>query len=193
MAAGMSWLWVACSLGAVAVAVLRYAWSLPRRSTGWNGAGWAILIASVLSGWQGGGAWGVSVAALVTMGAASIALAAAGLSAPKRGPKPSDRGAGMLPPRGEPRRIVRRVITFLLVIPGGLAASIGLGFVMRDLGSASHWSEANANVAALYTVPIAWGVLAVILLMQVRRLSQLVTLLACALASAPFLLANVGA
>ena len=53
----------ACVLGVAAIASLRYAWSLPQRSPGWNGAGWSTLVASALCGWWSDGAWGVSVAA----------------------------------------------------------------------------------------------------------------------------------
>jgi hypothetical protein len=190
MTTGIPWLWLACGLGVAAIALLRFAWSLPRRSRGWTSAAWVTLAVSVLSGWQAGGAWGVSVAALVTMAAACVPLALACTDAPRRNGKTAERSPAM-PPR-EPRRIVRRVITFLLVMPGGLVAAMGLGFVVRGLGSASHWGEANANVAALYAVPIAWAVLAVVLLMQMRRISQFVTLLACVAVSAPFLLVNVG-
>jgi hypothetical protein len=184
MGTGTPWLLAAYGLGVVAVVLLRIAWSLPRRSPGWNGVAWAALAGAVICGWQGGGAWGVSVVSLVIMGAAFVALAAAGTEAPRRRPKPSNRGVGMLPLPGEPRRIGRRVITFLIVIPGGLIASIALGFLARDLGAALGWREANANVTALYTVPVAWSV-------QARRRDQLVTLLICALACTPFLLTGI--
>ncbi|WP_448662570.1 hypothetical protein ACG3SL_18185 [Sphingomonas sp. CJ20] len=185
---GAAILWLACAMGAGAVGVLRHAWALPHRSTGWNTLGWALMVASVVAGWQAAGAWGVSVAALVTTGAAFVALAVAGLRAPPARAAASNRRVGMLPQPGEPRRIGRRVATFLLVIPGGLIAALALCLAVRTLGLWSGWGEANAVVAALYTVPLVWAGLATALLMQARRRTQIATLLACVAAGAPFLI-----
>ena len=64
----------------------------------------------------------------------------------------------------------------------------GLALSLRGIGMASGWSEADANVAALFAVPIVWGVLACALLMQSRRRVQLATLLACCAPVAPMLM-----
>jgi hypothetical protein len=66
----------------------------------------------------------------------------------------------------------------------GWAASIALAIGLRWLALAIGWSEANANSLALFAVPLAWGVLATILLMQHTRRSQIATL---AIASAPLI------
>lgn len=96
----------------------------------------------------------------------------------------------MLPERGEPRRIGRRIGTFLLVMVAGLAASIAFAVGVRGIGGALGWHEADANVIALFAVPLAWGVLATVLLMQVRRQVQVATLLAFGLPLLPGLLAG---
>ena len=181
-------LWLACALGAAGVGALRRAWSLPRRSATANGAGWGLLALSALIAGLAEGAWGMSVAALTTMLAAFAALAIAAWRSPPARAKASNRRAGMLPEAGEPRRIGRRVATFLLVIVAGLVASIALALALRGLGGALGWSEANANVLALYSVPVTWAVLAFVLLMQQSRRSQVLTLLMCCVPALPVLL-----
>lgn len=181
-------IWAGAGFGIAGVALLRYAWSLPQRSIAWNAAGWGALVVAMVCGALGGGAWGASVAMLVATGAAFVALAIAGVRAPQGRGKASDRRVRMLPQPGEPRRIGRRVVTFLLVIPGGMIAAFALGLVIRGLGEALRWHPADANMAALYMVPFGWAVVATLLLMQERRRSQIVTLLACVLAALPFLL-----
>jgi hypothetical protein len=183
-------LWIAAALGAAGVAVLRHAWSRPRRSAGWNAAGWSLLLASTVSAGIAEGAWGVSVAAMATMGAALVALAAAGLGSPRGRAAASNRRVGLLPEAGEPRRIGRRFGTFALVIAGGLVVSIGLAAAVRGLGGMLGWHEANSNALALFAVPVLWAVLSTTLLMQSRRRDQLVTLLVCSLPALPVLLSG---
>lgn len=192
MAAGSSLLWLACVMGAGGVGVLRYAWAMPRRVATANAAGWLLLLASVICAWHYAGAWGVSIAALVTTAAAFFALAVAGATSPTgRAPVPRQRN-GSAATQDENRAIGRRVATFLLVMPGGCIAAIALGIAMRSIGTLLGWGEANANVAAVFAVPLVWAILAVVLLMQAHRRSQSLTLLGCALASAPFLLTGLG-
>lgn len=191
MGAASPILWLSVALGAAGVGVLRYAWSLPRRSPATNGIGWALLALSLSGAGATDGAWGVSVAALGAMLAAFVLLAVAGIRAPARRAKASNRRVGMLPEQGEPRRIGRRVGTFLLTIVAGFAVSIGLGLAVRGLGDLLGWSEANANVLALYTVPLAWSALVFALLMQQTRRSQVLTLLACCVPVVPVLLSGV--
>lgn len=186
MEAGSVLLWLACAAGAGGVGVLRYAWALPRRSSAANTAGWLLLLASVIFGWSQGGAWGVAVAALVTTAAAFVALTVAGVTSPAGRAAPRKR-ADRAVRADENRAIGRRIATFMLVIPGGFVASIAVGVAMRGAGTLLGWGEANANVAAIFSVPLSWAVLVVVLLMQVKRRSQALTLLGCALAGTPFL------
>jgi hypothetical protein len=180
-------IWVAAALGVAGVAVLRFAWSLPERSAAWNGTGWALLGVAALLAAAAEGAWGLSVAALAAMGAAFVALAEAGLRSPQGRATASNRRVGMLPEKGEPRRIGGRVATFLLTIVAGFAVSVGLGLAVRGLGGLLEWSETNANVTALYSVPVAWSVLVFVLMMQRQRRSQVLTLLACTVPVLPVL------
>ena len=188
MAGASPVLWLAAALGVSGVGLLRFAWSLPRRSAVLNAEGWGLLAASVFAAGQADGAWGIAVAGLVTMAAAMVALAVAGASAPPGRAVPSNRRVGMLPEAGEPRRVGRRFGTFGLVILGGLAASICLALGVRGLGEVLGWHEANSNALALFTVPIAWSILATVMLMQTRRRSQVATLALCGLPLIPVLL-----
>lgn len=192
MGAASPLLWLAALFGAAGVAVLRYAWSLPKRSAVWNGGGWAFFVAAVFAGWASDGAWGVAFAALVTMAAAGVVLGVAGFRSPRGRARPSNRRVGLLPDGDEPRRIGRRIGTFLIVIGGGFVVSIGLAVALCGLGGALGWNEANTLVLALYAVPLGWAVLATVLLMLARRRSQIAALALCALPVAPFLLIGVG-
>jgi hypothetical protein len=184
-------LWLAVALGVAGVGVLRFAWSLPLRSPAWNAAGWGLLLASTIGAALAEGAWGVSVAAMFTMGAAMAALAVAGARAPGGREKASNRRVGMLPEGREPRRIGRRLGTFALVIVAGLAVSLGLALAVRGLGGMLGWHEANSNALALFAVPLAWAIVCTVMLMQTSRRSQLLTLALCGLPLVPVLVTGV--
>lgn len=190
MAAPVPLTLLACALGAAAILVLRHAWALPARVPAWNALGWGLMAAGTIAAWRGDGAWGLAVAMLVATGTAFALLAHAGATTPPRPAKASNRRAGMLPQGGEPWRIGRRIATFLIVTLGGLVAAIGLGVAVRGAGVAAGWHESDANVLALFVVPVAWGVLATVLTMQARRRAQLATLAACGAAVLPILLAG---
>jgi hypothetical protein len=163
----------ACAGTALGSAVLRFAWSLPRRSRIWNGAGWGLFTIGGLFGWLGAGAWGASVASLFGMGSALLFLAHAAATAPTTADaKPSSRRAGALPEAGEPWRLGRRIATFLLVVLGGMIASTSLAVAARTLLAWSGAGEANANVASFFVMPLAWTLLAFALLMEQSREQQ---------------------
>jgi hypothetical protein len=183
-------LFAAVAAGLGGVAVLRAAWSRRQRSAGLNAAGWALLALAALCGGAAAGAWGVAVASLVAMAAASVALAAAAVQSPPGRATASNRRVGMLPEGREPRRIGRRLGTFAIVTLGGLAASIALGIGLRWAGLVLGWSEADANALAFIAVPIVWGVVACVLLMQENRRSQFATLLLCSLPLFPAVLSG---
>ena len=191
MGGASPWLWLADALGVAALCLLRFAWSLPKRSVSLNASAWAALAVAVVIAWYAEGAWGAAIVGLVTIAASFLALGIAGATAPAGRASVSNRLAGMLPQGNEPRRIGRRIGTFLLVIAGGLLASIGLAVAVRGMGGALGWNEANAFVLALFTVPIAWAILASVMLMQTSRRNQIVTLLVCCLPAVPPLLTGV--
>lgn len=190
MAGAAPLLWIAAALGVAGVAALRFAWSLPRRSAAWNGTGWGLLALSAVGAGAAEGAWGIAVAALLAMAAAAVLLAIAAIRSPHRHASASNRRVGLLPEGAEPRRIGRRFGTFALVILAGFAAAVALAMGVRGLGGLLGWSEANANALALFATPIAWAVLATVLLMQTRRRSQIATLALCYLPVLPVLLSG---
>ena len=188
MTGNLSLVWIAAALGLAGVAVLRLAWDQANRLPGLNCLGWLLLAAGAIAGGVAAGAWGVAVASLFPMGLALVLLAVAAARSPAGKAKASNRRVNMLPEAGEPKRIGRRIGTFLIVVVAGLASSIALAVAIRAAGSAIGWSEADAIATAFLTVPIIWGILAFVLLMQQSRKAKTWTLLVTAAPVLPFLL-----
>lgn len=155
-----------------AVLQLRRAWSLPRRSAAANGVGWALMLVGPALALAGDGAWGLAVASLCGMAAAALLLAHAGWTAPRGKGRASDRKAHMLPEKGEPRALGRRLLTFLLTVPLAFAAALLAALGARALAGMAGWSDADGNAMALLLLPLLWGILAFWLLMLPRRRSQ---------------------
>ncbi|ASK87936.1 hypothetical protein [Sphingorhabdus sp. SMR4y] len=165
---------VAGSVAAVAaILVLRFSWARPRRSPALNGLGWLLLVFSLFAGAATAGAWGISVMALWAMGAAFAILAIAAWQSPPARRKPSSRRAGMLPEGDEPLRIGGRIVTFLLIVVAAMISSIALAITTRWLALLMGASEGNANVLALFAAPLAWTILAFLVLMTESRRRQL--------------------
>lgn len=171
------------------IAVLRFAWSLPRCSSGWNAGGWGLLVLSAAFAWLAQGAWGAAIAGLWGMGAAMALIALAAARAPIKGHvRASNRASNRKievkiggPPEGKvPLHILRRVVTFLIVALVAMIVSTGLALAMRGAALWAGASEANANVAGLFTMPIVWTLLAFFLLMAGSRIRQWRLLLLCA-------------
>ena len=76
------------------------------------------------------------------------------------------------------------------MVVAGFAASVALAIALRAGAIGLGWSEADANAAALFVVPIAWGALATLVLMLETRRAQFVALLAASLPLAPALMAG---
>ena len=165
---------LAGSVTAVAgVAVLRLAWARPRRSLPLNAIGRILLAAAMVAGWMMAGAWGVSVMTLWAMVAAFVLLAVAAWQSPPARRKASIRRAGMFPEAGEPLQLGQRVATFLIVVLAAMLASLAIAIAVRWLSLLTGASEANANVLALFVVPLAWTILAFLILMTGSRKRQL--------------------
>lgn len=171
-----------------ALAVLRVSWALQQRSVALNTLGWGLTALALVLGWQGAGAWGASVVSLVGMGAATIALGMAAATAPAGKAKASNRRVKMLPEKGEPKQIGRRVATFLIVVPLALVISLGLAVVVRTIADQLGASEADSMVLAFFSTPFLWAILAHILLIQQRRRGQWLVLLVSVLPVVPVVL-----
>ncbi|HTM94792.1 MAG TPA: hypothetical protein VL100_03095 [Croceibacterium sp.] len=188
---GTSLIVAGAAAAAGAVAALRASWARPKRSAPLNALGWGLIALAAALGWQGAGAWGASVVALVGMGAAAVALAAAAATAPAGKAAASNRRVKMLPEQGEPKQIARRVVTFLIAVPLALAVSLGLAVVVRALADLAGASEADSVTLAFFATPFVWAILAHVLLIQQRRRSQWMVLLASALPVVPVMLTGV--
>ncbi|MEQ8310918.1 MAG: hypothetical protein RIA72_09495 [Sphingopyxis sp.] len=165
-------LWIGTAVIVAAVLQLRRAWGLPRRSTAANTIGWTLLLTGAILALAGNGAWGLAVASLAGMATAALLLAHAGWTAPKGKGRASDRKAHMLPKRGEPRALGRRLLTFLLTVPLAFAASLLAALGARALAGMAGWSDADGNAMTLLLLPLLWGILAFWLLMLPRRRAQ---------------------
>lgn len=180
-------MWGAGATATVGMAVLRFSWGRPTRSSPLNLTGFAALFASMVLADQVAGEWGVALAVLVAVGAAlALLLFAACEPAPRvraRDVRTTHRG-------GDTKASFNRTgwPTFIIAGPLALAASVLTALALRSLILAGGGAEADGNVAVLAGVPIAWPVLTFALLMMPRRPMQLTTVLASAVISAAFIL-----
>jgi hypothetical protein len=183
-------IWLAAAASMAGVGLLRFGWGQARRSLAINATGWGLMALAIVLGAAGAGMWGVSVAALAGMGLAAVLLARAAAGAPKGKPAASNRRVRMLPEQGEPLRIGGRLLTFVLAAPAAMLLAVGLGVALRGLTVMLGGSEANANALGLLLPPLAWGVIAWLLLIQQRRRAQALIVLVCALPVIPLVVGS---
>lgn len=177
--------------GATGVATLRWCWSRSRRTMAGNLLGWVLILGGALLGCFAAGAWGFAVAGLWAMGTAFGLLAVAGMTSQPGVVRASTRRVGMLPEDGEPLRIAGRVLTFVLTGPVCALLGLGIALAIRALALLAGCDEANANVSALFAMPLAWSIAAYTLLMQPRRSAQLKVAAFASLPVWPVLVAQV--
>lgn len=180
MSGAAPFLWLGTAAIVAAVLQLRRAWSLPRRSALQNGMAWALMLAGTILALAGNGAWGLAIASLCGMAAAALLLAYAGWTAPPSKARASDRKVHMLPEKGDPRHIGRRLLTFLITVPLAFAASLLVALGARALTYLAGWSDADGNAMTLLLLPLLWGILAFWLLMLPHRRAQFAWLAALA-------------
>ncbi|WP_159869899.1 hypothetical protein [Novosphingobium sp. 9U] len=158
--------------GVAGVGVLRVAWAHKRRSHPLNLAGWLLILVGAVCGWAAAGAWGLAVTSLWPMGAAMVLLAFSGLGSQPGKQRASNRRVGALPDRGEPLRLAGRILTFVLVVLAAATLGVGIAVAVAGLALMAGAGEANAYSLALMLMPLAWAVLAYLLLMQPSRCGQ---------------------
>lgn len=171
------WTGIACAVGAIGL--LRLSWGRPKRSIVLNGAGWGALLLGLALGARDAGAWGVAVVTLAATAGAFLCLGLAGMTARPGKAAASNRRVHMLPEGREPLRIGGRLLTFALTVPGAMAAAAIVSLAVRAAGKGL--GEANGNVLMLFLMPIAWSVLATLLLLWPQRRRQAALLLLPAL------------
>ncbi|WP_066560154.1 hypothetical protein [Croceicoccus bisphenolivorans] len=168
-------LWTAAASAIAGVGVLRWAWARPQRSRALNATGWGMLALAAAMAGAAAGAWGLAVAALAGMVAAHALLAIAAWRSPQSSGRASNRRAGMLPQNGETLRLGGRLITFVLSVPAGALAALCITVALRAVAQMAGVGEADANVLALFAMPVAWAVLAIIIVMAANRRKQCLT------------------
>lgn len=161
-----------------AIIVLRLSWGRKGRSVFLNVIGWLLLAGGIATGCVFARAWGAAVVTLWAMGAALAALAAAAWRSTPARRKASNRRAGMLPEKGQPTRVGGRIGTFMMTTLAAMVSSVALAVASRGLFLLAGASEADANVIALFAVPLVWAVLAFIVLMTGSRRRQVAILAA---------------
>lgn len=183
MDAAASMVWIGSALAIAGIALLRFAWRQKRRSPRLNLLSWGLVGGGVWLGAAATGAWGVAIVSLAATGCAFVLLTHAAITARPDKARPSARRANLLD-EDEPLGLGRRLVTFVLTVPLALAVALALGVAGRALAGLAGWHEANGNVLTLFLMPVAWALLAFLLLMVSRRRTQVYLLLAPALFSA---------
>lgn len=186
MAGTLAMLWAGSILAGGAVLALRLAWGRPMRTWPVLACAWALLAAGLGCGGLAHGAWGLAVVSLVTMAVAGLLLLIAATTTAGKTRRPAERGGHA--PRQEPRHIMRRMTTFLLVVPLAFVVAWLGGLAGRGLAGLAGWHEADSNTLTLFAVPLFWALLAVALLMTGVRQRQLTLLGVPALGSLVLLL-----
>ncbi|TZG25054.1 hypothetical protein [Sphingomonas montanisoli] len=166
-------LYVGAAAAIAGVALLRYAWSLPKRSRMFNAIAWGLWALAIALGWASAGMWGVSVETLIGMVTAIAIMAHAASTSPPSKAKASNRRVKMLPEAGEPLGLGRRILTFLIVIGLGMFAAAGFAVGARWIAALAGAGEADANVIGLFVMPLAWTFLAFFMMMAGRRRQML--------------------
>lgn len=166
------WLWAGGLTAAAAVLGLRAAWSRQHRSAPANAICWGLMLLALAIGWGAAGAWGMAVVSLAATACAFLLLGQAAVAAPVGKVSTSSRRVHMLPEKGEPLHLWRRIATFLLCVPVALAVSLLLALAARAMADAAGWTEADSNVLALFLMPLFWSLLLFALLMTHDRRVQ---------------------
>lgn len=172
MIAPTIWLWTGGLAAIAAVLGLRFAWSRQHRSAPANAICWGLLFLALAMGWGAAGAWGLAVVSLAATACAFLMLGRAAITAPAGRVSASTRRVDMLPEKGEPLHLWRRIATFLLCVPVAMAISLLLALAARVLANAAGWTEADSNVLALFLMPLFWSLLLFALLMTHDRRAQ---------------------
>lgn len=170
--------------GGGALLSLRLAWGLPMRSSRRNGLGWGMLLAGLVLGAIGAGAWGMAVVAMTATVVAFLCLAHAALTARPGKAAASNRRAHMLPEQREPLRIGGRLLSFMLTVPLAMLIALLAGLALRAGAVRLGAGEADGNILSLFGMPLVWALLVSILLLWPRRRRQWAVLAVPALLSA---------
>lgn len=173
--------------------MLRFAWGRAHRSASLNALGWALFALAAFLAWPAAGAWGEAVASLFGMSTALLLLTHAAAVTPVSGAKAPNRRVGMLPLKGEPLNLARRLVTFCIVALLAMIVSIGVAIAAKSALILAGAGDANAIVVAFFVMPLTWTTLSLVLLMQEKRARQYWTLLLWAVPGVVAVIAELAA
>jgi hypothetical protein len=134
------------------------------------GLGWALIAIGLgVLAWRDG-AWGLALGGSVATVAAMVALAHAAITAPRpRKTAPLRDSVTTVALHSESwAGLGRRILIFLLAVPGAAAASMLVALAAQTLARAAGWGEANAGVTGLAAFPVAWAVVTTLMMLKDR-------------------------
>lgn len=172
--AGLLLVSAGCIAAAAGAPLLWIAWKRPRaRKPGPRAAGWLLILGAALLLAVIAGAWGVAVSATATSAAALLILAYISLhSAPQGRTSARESSVQPLDVHAIFTGLARRVAVFLLVVPGGVAASTIIALGARAAARHSGWDDADSTMVALAGMPLVWSVIASLQMTQ-RSLARM--------------------
>ncbi|HEX8445100.1 MAG TPA: hypothetical protein VF649_00675 [Sphingomonas sp.] len=155
----------------IALALIGLAAAMLLIRLGWGGRrvlaaiGWGLGIVGLAMLTITDGAWGLAIGTVTAMAVALILVLREAWTAPAR----SRRAARTAPSITLPQRrrdLARRLIVFMLVVPGAFAAAQWLAFGAQAFARRGGAGDADAIVLALFLQPTAW---AAIMAIQMTR------------------------
>ncbi len=157
---------IAAALG---VLLIRLGWGRDGGATR-VGMGWALVALGLGALMWRDGAWGLALGGSVTILAAMLVLSHAAITAPRpRKATPVREPTAAVALHSENwAALGRRILVFLLAVPGAAAASMLVALAVQTLARAGGWGEANAGVAGLAAFPIAWAILTTLVMLKDR-------------------------
>lgn len=143
--------------------------------------GWASIAGGLVMLIARDGAWGLALGASVATLVALGVLSHAAITAPRpRKSVPLRDGMTTVTLHSESwTGLGRRLLVFLLVVPGAAAASMLVALAVQTLARAGGWGEANAGVAGLATFPVAWAAVTTLVMLK-DRVTQMVRIVVIA-------------
>lgn len=162
----------------IAIALVAAAFGVFLIRLGWGrdgggarvGAGWGLIAVGLGAlAWRDG-AWGLALGGSVAILAAMVALAHAAITAPR--PRKAtvirDSATTVALHSESWTGLGRRMLVFLLAVPGAAAASMLIALAAQTLARAGGWGEANAGAAGLVAFPVAWAVVTTLVMLKDR-------------------------
>lgn len=162
----------------IAIALVAAAFGVLLIRLGWGrdgggarvGAGWGLIAVGLGALVWRDGAWGLALGGSVAILAAMVALAHAAITAPR--PRKAtvirDSATTVALHSESWTGLGRRMLVFLLAVPGAAAASMLIALATQTLARAGGWGEANAGAAGLVAFPVAWAVVTTLVMLKDR-------------------------